>query len=113
MSATNDSKPTIISEEIVKKMSNLAMIFSNPSEEFKQKYSKELSTFFDYAQDFLEIDTKEILPTDIIKKTTIDNLRLDEPSKIQTEKERIAKNIIQNFPQKQGNFLAIPKKIVS
>jgi aspartyl/glutamyl-tRNA(Asn/Gln) amidotransferase C subunit len=113
MSNTDNFKSTIITEETVQKVSNLAMISSNPSEEFKQKYSKELSNFFDYAQDFLEIDTKGILPTDIIKKTTIDNLRLDEPSKNQSEKERIAKNIIQNFPQKQGNFLVIPKKIVN
>lgn len=101
-----------IDEQEVKRIANLAMISSHPDDDFLQKYAKELNNFLDYAQDFQSIDTTGILPTDIIPTNCVEDLRDDEPDPNQEEKERVRKNIIANFPQKQGDLLSIPKKIV-
>ena len=99
-------------ENTVKKIASLAMLSSNPDKAFLEKYSKELNDFLDYAKDFVEIETFDILPTDIIRTIGIEDLREDEPSSNPEEKERVRKNIIVGFSQKQQNLLSIPKKIV-
>jgi len=94
--------------QTVVKIAKLAKISENPSEEFIEKYSNELGAILGYIEELQELDTTGISPTDGLRTIKIEDLREDEPDKDQEKYQRIRKNIIANFPNKQGDLLTLP-----
>ncbi|MGL4758629.1 MAG: Asp-tRNA(Asn)/Glu-tRNA(Gln) amidotransferase subunit GatC [Patescibacteria group bacterium] len=97
-----------IDKSTVAKVAKLARINNNPDEEFLEKYSKELSSILDYINQLQEVDTSGISPVDGIRTIKINQLREDTPDIDQTKYSRIRRNIINNFPNKQGDLLLLP-----
>lgn len=97
-----------LDKDSVKKIAKLARISSNPSEEFLEKYSKELNSIVEYVGKLKELDTTGISATDGIRTITVSQLREDNPPQDIKEYMRIRQNIINNFPAKQGDLLIVP-----
>jgi aspartyl-tRNA(Asn)/glutamyl-tRNA(Gln) amidotransferase subunit C len=92
----------------VKKIAGLARISADPSEEFLEKYSKELNSIVEYVGKLKELDTTGISATDGIRTITVNRLREDNPPQDAEQYRRIRQNIINNFPAKQGDLLIVP-----
>jgi aspartyl-tRNA(Asn)/glutamyl-tRNA(Gln) amidotransferase subunit C len=101
-----------ITPQTVTKMASLAKISNNPSEEEIQEHATNLSQVLDYVEELREVDVTGVSATDIIPTTTLDNLRADEPPQDQDKYQQVRHNIICNFPQKQGDLLVLPTKII-
>lgn len=98
----------IISKETVAKVAKLARISANPSDEFLEKYSQELSPIIDYINQLQEADTDGVLPTDGVRTINVDALREDVPAIDVQQSLDIRSRIINNFPNKQGDLLVLP-----
>ena len=97
-----------ITKDTVAKVAKLARLNNNPSDEFLDKYSSELSSILEYINQLQEIDTSGISPTDGIRTITVSKLRDDVPPLDMVEYDRIRNNIIKNFPNKKGDLLCLP-----
>jgi aspartyl-tRNA(Asn)/glutamyl-tRNA(Gln) amidotransferase subunit C len=97
-----------INKDTVAKVAKLARISNNPSDEFLNKYTDELSSIINYVNQLDEVDTNGILPSDGIRTINISSLREDLPAENQREYDRIRGNIINNFPNTQGDLLVLP-----
>jgi aspartyl/glutamyl-tRNA(Asn/Gln) amidotransferase C subunit len=96
-----------LSTAAVIKISTLARINQNPTEEFIDKYKRELEAVLEYVSELEKVDVSGVDVFAGNRTITIDNLREDEPN--QSPEYMITKqNIINNFPKKQGNLLVIP-----
>jgi aspartyl-tRNA(Asn)/glutamyl-tRNA(Gln) amidotransferase subunit C len=98
----------LISKETVAKVAKLARISDNPSDEFLEKYSQELSPIIGYIDQLQEADTDGVLPTDGVRTISVEGLRADEPSSDKAQSLDIRNRIIANFPNKQGDLLVLP-----
>lgn len=97
-----------ITKATVAKVAKLARLSNNPDEAFLDKYTGELSSIIEYINQLQEVDTTGITPTDGIRTIKVNQLREDnEPSNME-EYNRIRQNIINNFPNKQGDLLVLP-----
>ncbi len=99
----------ILDPQIVVNIAWLSRINAKPSLEFLEKFGKELGTVLEYVEQLKEVDISSVdslLGSSRI--ITIDELAEDEPYPDQEEMARIRQNIIDNFPQKQGNLLVLP-----
>jgi aspartyl-tRNA(Asn)/glutamyl-tRNA(Gln) amidotransferase subunit C len=96
-----------ITKETVAKVAKLARLTNNPSEEFLDKYTKDLSSIIDYINELQNLDTNGVLPTDGIRTIKIQDLREDIVTS-GIEYQKVRQNIIDNFPTKQGNLLLLP-----
>ena len=94
--------------QTVVKIAKLAKISENPSPEFIEKYSNELGAILGYIEELQELDTAGISPTDGLRTIKVADLREDKPEEDQEKYLRIRKNIIANFPSKQGDLLTLP-----
>ncbi len=95
--------------QTVAKIAYLSRLASNPSPEFLEKYSVELESIVYYVAELQEVDTSQI--TDVLSSSRvvfIDDLAEDEPYADKQEFERIRQNIIDRFPNKQGDLLVLP-----
>jgi aspartyl-tRNA(Asn)/glutamyl-tRNA(Gln) amidotransferase subunit C len=97
-----------ITKDTVAKVAKLARLSSNPDDAFLEKYTGELSSILDYINQLQEVDTDGISPTDGIRTINVNELREDTPPIHQEDYDRIRKNIINNFPNKQGDLLMLP-----
>lgn len=98
----------VLDPEIVAKIARLARLFAHPSPEFLEKYGKELGAILGYVEELQQVNVSGISPLDGLRTITIDELREDtEPEDTQTY-QRVRQNIIQNFPNRQGDLLVIP-----
>ncbi len=98
----------VLDPEIVKKVAHLARLDNDPSDEFLEKYGRELGGILEYIDELSEVDTTGISPLDGIRTNTVDELREDKPGEDFETYERIRQNIIQEFPMKKGNLLELP-----
>lgn len=98
----------IISNQTVAKVADLARITKNPSQEFLDKYTKELSSIIEYINQLQVVDTKNITPNDGVRTITIKDLREDQITTDPATYLRIRNNIINNFPSRQGDLLVLP-----
>jgi aspartyl-tRNA(Asn)/glutamyl-tRNA(Gln) amidotransferase subunit C len=98
----------ILDPETVKKIAFLARLSKNPSPEFLEKYGIELGAVLEYMEQLKEIDTSGIDPFAGVRTITIAELRDDEPVLNTIDYNRIRQNIINNFPNKQGDLLVLP-----
>jgi aspartyl-tRNA(Asn)/glutamyl-tRNA(Gln) amidotransferase subunit C len=96
-----------ITKDTVAKVAKLARLTQNPSDEFLDKYSTELNSIIGYIDSLQEVDTKGISPMDGVRVITIDRLRADTVDKSE-DYQRVRKNIINNFPTRQGDLLVLP-----
>ena len=98
----------ILDPETVKKIAFLARLSKNPSPEFLEKYGIELGAVLEYMEQLKEIDTSGIDPFAGVRTITVSELRDDEPVLNIVDYNRIRQNIINNFPNKQGDLLVLP-----
>lgn len=99
---------TKLTPQDVVKIAKLARISDNPSEEFINKYTKELGAILDMADDLQKLDTTGISPFDGVRTIKVEDLREDEITSKPEEYSRIRQNIINNFPNKKGDLLVLP-----
>jgi aspartyl-tRNA(Asn)/glutamyl-tRNA(Gln) amidotransferase subunit C len=97
-----------LDDNSVRKIARLARISANPSDDFLEKYGKELNSIVEYVGKLKELDTTGISATDGIRTITLSQLREDNPPQDIEEYRRIRQNIINNFPVKQGDLLIVP-----
>ncbi len=97
-----------ITKDTVAKVAKLARINNNPDDQFLDKYTGELSQILDYINQLQEVNTAGISPIDGIRTIKIQELRSDTPAQDLVEYNRIRQNIINNFPNKQGDLLVLP-----
>ena len=98
----------ILDPETVKKIAFLARLSKNPSPEFLEKYGIELGAVLEYMEQLKEIDTSGIDPFAGVRTIAVAELRDDEPVLDTVDYNRIRQNIINNFPNKQGDLLVLP-----
>ncbi|NJL96540.1 hypothetical protein HC766_05215 [Candidatus Gracilibacteria bacterium] len=98
----------VLDQEIVKKTAYNARLDDNPSDEFLEKYSKELGSIIDYIDELNEVNTTGISPLDGVRTNAIQELREDETTENETNYQRIRLNIIEQFPNRKGNLLELP-----
>ncbi len=92
-----------ITKDTVKHVAHLARIDLTPNE--LEKLSQELHEILDFIDKLKTVEIKEITPTSHI--LPINNvLRDDSPAESLSNKKAL-----ENAPQKQGNFFAVPKVI--
>jgi aspartyl-tRNA(Asn)/glutamyl-tRNA(Gln) amidotransferase subunit C len=91
----------------VKHIAYLARITNDPSPEFLEKYGQELGAVLEYLNQLKEVDTAGINALDGARVIHISDLREDEPDEDSTNYQSVRQNIIQNFPNKQGNLLVV------
>jgi aspartyl-tRNA(Asn)/glutamyl-tRNA(Gln) amidotransferase subunit C len=92
-----------ISKDTVKYVAHLARI--NLSQEELEKFSLQLNDILQYIEQLKEVDISKIPPTAHV--LDIKNVkRKDVPRQSSSVKE-----ILQNAPQKEGNFFKVPKVI--
>jgi aspartyl/glutamyl-tRNA(Asn/Gln) amidotransferase C subunit len=108
----NISPTTKITTKVTAKIASLSRLKKDPDQAFLDQYTDQLNNVFAYMQELQEINTDEILATDIIEKIDLEQLREDEPDNNQIKYQQTRKNIINNFPQKQGDFLVLPIRII-
>jgi aspartyl/glutamyl-tRNA(Asn/Gln) amidotransferase C subunit len=99
---------TVLDPATVVKIAKLARISSNPTPEFIEKFGAELGAILGYVEELQQIDTSHIAPTDGIRTIAVEELRTDEPDSDAATYQRIRQNIINNFPNKQGDLLVLP-----
>jgi aspartyl-tRNA(Asn)/glutamyl-tRNA(Gln) amidotransferase subunit C len=97
-----------ITQDTVAKVAKLARLSNNPSPEFLTKYTTELSSILDYINQLQEVDTNGVSPTDGIRTIKVSQLREDTPDANQEDYQRVRNNIINNFPNRQGDLLTLP-----
>lgn len=105
-------KSQIITKAVVSKTFMLGRIGKDLPEDVLDKFTDQLGSIVGYVDQLQSVDTKGIASTDIIARITIDQLRDDEPELDKDRANRVRTNIINNFPQKQGNLLLLPLRIV-
>lgn len=98
----------ILDPETVRKIAFLARLSKDPSPEFLEKYGIELGAVLEYMEQLKELDTSGIDPFGGARTITIAELRDDEPSQNTQDYLRVRQNIINNFPNKQGDLLVLP-----
>jgi aspartyl-tRNA(Asn)/glutamyl-tRNA(Gln) amidotransferase subunit C len=97
-----------ITKNTVAKVAKLARLSTNPDDAFLDKYTGELSAIVEYINQLQEVDTQGISPTDGIRTISVAQLRDDRPPQNMEEYKRIRDNIINNFPNRQGDLLSLP-----
>jgi len=98
----------ILDADIVRKIALLARLSKDPSPEFLEKYGLELGAVLEYMEQLKELDTSGADPFGGVRTIAIDQLRNDEPDQNQNDYLRVRQNIINNFPNKQGDLLVLP-----
>jgi aspartyl-tRNA(Asn)/glutamyl-tRNA(Gln) amidotransferase subunit C len=91
----------------VKKIAYLARLNQNPDQAFLDKYGDEIGEILGYVQELNEVDTSGIDPLGGSRTIFVFQLRDDEPAD-SPDYDRVRTNIINNFPNKQGNLLVVP-----
>jgi Asp-tRNA(Asn)/Glu-tRNA(Gln) amidotransferase C subunit len=91
---------------LIIKIARTAKLSANPSQAFVQKFSQQLGVVVDYVEQLKEVDISHITQTGSARVVTIDDLADDIPYS-EEEMEQIRQNIINNFPQRQGNLLVL------
>lgn len=99
---------TVLDPATVRKIAHLARLSQDPSPEFLDKYGRELGAILEYMEQLQELDTSGIDPFAGVRTITIDQLRADAPASDQISYGRIRQNIIDNFPNRQGDLLVLP-----
>ena len=97
-----------LTREDVRKIAQLARLESNPSDEFLDKFTKDLGSILEYIDVLQSVDTDGISPLDGVRTITIEELREDKVDPDQEGYLRTRNNIIRNFPTKQGDLLILP-----
>jgi len=98
----------ILDPETVRKIAFLARLSKDPSPEFLEKYGIELGAVLEYMEQLKELDTSGVDPFGGARTITIADLRDDEPNQNTDDYLRVRQNIINNFPNKQGDLLVLP-----
>ena len=99
---------TLDPQTVRKVATKLAKISADPSDEFVEKFGRELGAILEYVEKLQEVDTTGLKPTDGIRTITYKELRVDEPARDQEEYRRVRENIIAQFPHKNGVLLELP-----
>lgn len=97
-----------LDSKTVKKIAQLARLSNEPEKDFLDKYGEELGAIIGHVEELQKLDTKGISPLDGVRTITVEELREDEPEADQEKYTRIRQNIINNFPNHQGNLLILP-----
>ena len=100
------STPKLSSDQVTK-VAKLARVSKQLSSQELEKYEAELNSILNHVSELNKVDVSTIQPFAGIRTINIDNLRKDEPTLDQTAYQTVRNNIINNFPEKQGNFLVI------
>ena len=98
----------VLDPATVKKIAFLARLSKDPSPEFLEKYGRELGAILEYMEQLQEFDTSAIDPFSGTRTISVSQLRQDEPTPDQELYQQVRQNIINNFPNRQGDLLVIP-----
>ena len=94
--------------QTVAKIAYLSRLSHQPGQDFLDKYGQELGAILEYVAQLQEVDTSSV--TNLLgtsRVVTLDALAEDEPWD-EGEAGRIRQNIIDNFPNRQGDLLVVP-----
>jgi aspartyl/glutamyl-tRNA(Asn/Gln) amidotransferase C subunit len=98
---------TKLDSNTVSKVAKLARLSKQLKPEKLEKYGIELNSILNHVSELQKVDVSTISPLAGIRTISIDNLRADEPDQDQQSYQNVRTRIIENFPEKQGDFLAI------
>jgi len=98
---------TKLNAAAVKKIANLARLNEQPNTDFLEKYGTEIGQILGYVAELEEVDTSGIDPLGGSRTINVNDLRSDTPN-ANPNYDRVRANIINNFPNKQGNLLVVP-----
>lgn len=97
-----------LSDAEIKKVARLARLQEDASKDFVDTFGGQLNDIFEYINQLKEVDTAGISPLDGVRTTTVAELREDKVNQDREEYTRIRNNIIDAFPNKQGDLLILP-----
>jgi aspartyl/glutamyl-tRNA(Asn/Gln) amidotransferase C subunit len=96
-----------LNSQSVRKISILGRIHQDPSDDFVEKYSLEVSSILEYVSELEKISVENVDVFAGSRTLTVNELRKDVPN-ISGNYQQTRQNIINNFPKRQGNLLVIP-----
>jgi aspartyl-tRNA(Asn)/glutamyl-tRNA(Gln) amidotransferase subunit C len=99
---------SIIDPKSIKKIAILARLNDSPDQAFLEEYGLQLGKILEYVEELNEVDTSGIDPLGSNRTILFSELREDEIHLDQTRYQRVRTNILNNFPNKQGNLLVVP-----
>jgi aspartyl/glutamyl-tRNA(Asn/Gln) amidotransferase C subunit len=108
----NDTNTNSISISDVKKVANLSRFSSDMELEQALVSQTHLSAILDFANDLSKVDVTGYSSFGAMATVTINDLRDDQIDPDTVKYERVKKNIIANFPDKQDDFLQLPVRII-
>ncbi len=96
----------VLDPALIVKIARIAKLSAHPSPAFVSKFSQQLGVVIDYVRQLEEVDISQVTTIGSARVVTIDDLADDIPYP-EEESEAIRQNIINNFPQKQGDLLVL------
>ncbi len=96
----------VLDPALIIKIARIAKLSASPSPEFVNKFSQQLGVIIDYVKQLEEVDVSQITTIGSARIVTLDDLAEDMPYP-EEEMEQIRQNIINNFPQRQGDLLVL------
>jgi aspartyl/glutamyl-tRNA(Asn/Gln) amidotransferase C subunit len=101
-----------ITTKIVKKVYQLAHLSENPTDLEIEKTSNNLQKIIDLVDELNEVDTNSVDVFASARTNKIADLRLDIADSDNPKYIAKAEKIRVNFPNRQGNFLVLDKRII-
>jgi aspartyl-tRNA(Asn)/glutamyl-tRNA(Gln) amidotransferase subunit C len=92
---------------VVIKISRMGKLYHNPTPEFIDKFGTELGAILGYVDELNEVDVTGVDPLSGYRTILISELREDVVEEDQDSYKKIRQNIIDNFPNKQGDLLVV------
>ena len=101
-----------VTTKIVKKVYELAHLSQNPTEQEIEQSTKDLQKIVDLVAELDEINTDDVDVFASSRTNQISDLRADIPDNNIAKYEATATKIRASFPNRQGNFLVLDKRII-
>jgi aspartyl-tRNA(Asn)/glutamyl-tRNA(Gln) amidotransferase subunit C len=99
---------SIIDPKSIKKIASLARLSESPDQTFLDEYGQQLGKILDYVEELNEVDTSGIDPLGGNRIILFSELRPDTVNSDQVNYQKVRVNILNNFPNKQGDLLVVP-----
>ena len=97
-----------LSKSGIKKVARLARLEESADDKFLEEFGGQLNDIFEYINELKEVDLTGISPLDGVRTTTLIELRSDQIDQDTTRRDKIRQNILNAFPNRQGDLLVLP-----
>ncbi|MEM1312314.1 MAG: Asp-tRNA(Asn)/Glu-tRNA(Gln) amidotransferase subunit GatC [Patescibacteria group bacterium] len=96
-----------LDQQSIKKVASLSRINDSPDVSFLEKYQRQLTSVLEYVKQLEEVDVSNVDPFSGSRTIQIDQLREDTPPLDVQQYAKTKAEIIDNFPEKNGNLLVV------